>query len=89
MAHVDDLITTDSARALDFAGALARLEDNATGQLELWPVEDVLAPKRYVACPRRRTHLVLTECWMCWCDVTFGRAAVAEELAPPAAGELA
>lgn len=89
MAHVDEFITTDSTWKPRFAGVLAQLQDNATDQLALWPVEGFLAPKRYVACARRRLHSVLTECWMCWCDVTFGRATVAEVLAPPAAGQLA
>lgn len=82
MSDFDDLITTDSAWALRFRWALTQLDDNATGQLELWPVEYFLGENQYVACSRRRTHQALTECWMCWSDVTWGHANASEVLAP-------
>ncbi|TIC84382.1 hypothetical protein [Nocardioides sp. GY 10127] len=38
----------------------------------------------YVPCPRRGTHLRLTECWMCWCDVQQGLCDALDALSPVA-----
>lgn len=45
-------------------------------------VDDTPAePQPYVPCPRRGTHAVLTECWLCWNDVVHGYALESEVLA--------
>jgi hypothetical protein len=46
------------------------------------PVVDDMpaAPQPYVPCPRRGTHAVLTECWLCWNDVVQGYALEPEVL---------
>ena len=62
----DNLITSNAAWFQQFMFALEELTDNGTGQLAGWPVEDFIAHKRYVPCPRRGTHLKITECWVCW-----------------------
>lgn len=41
-------------------------------------------PKPFIPCPRRGTHLRLTECWLCWSDVGRGACTEAEALAPDA-----
>ncbi len=38
----------------------------------------------YIACPRRSTHIRLTDCWACWCDVYRGAAVETDVLAPEA-----
>lgn len=91
MASFDDLDLTDTAWMRRFAWLAAELDDNATGQLELLPVDDWLEDKRYVPCPRRGTHQRLVDCWMCWCDVAYGYATASEVIAAgddpaPAAG---
>lgn len=85
MSDHDDLILSNSAWLLEYEQSLDLLEDNAEGQLALWPVEDLLGTKRYIACPRRGAHERLTECWACWCDVTYGYATAAQVLS----GEVA
>ena len=50
-------------------------------QLRLLEVERHLGPVPYIACPRQGTHLALTECWMCWCDVQRGALTREEALA--------
>ena len=75
-----DLHLDDAAWAACLAAEAKLLPDDAPGQLELWPVDDLLGQKSYVACPRRGTHAQLTDCWMCWCDVAWGFAAAAEVL---------
>lgn len=70
----DNLVTTDAAWLLKFEESLDLPEDNSEGQLALWPLDDLIGPKRYVACPRRGTHLTLVECWCCWNDVVYGKA---------------
>lgn len=82
----DDLLTSDTEWWANFAAALEVLRDWSTGQLEFWPVDDFVAEKRYVSCPRRGTHQKLTECWACWCDWAYGYAAAVELLAPGADG---
>lgn len=42
------------------------------GQLVLFEVDDCLSAGHLVPCPLRGTHLRLTDCWACWCDVTRG-----------------
>ena len=86
MDDFDNLITSNAAWVQQFEFALEELDNNATGQLELWPVEDFIAPMRYVPCPHRGTHKKLIECWMCWCDVTRGAATASQVLAPGAPG---
>lgn len=50
------------------------------------------APKPYLPCPRRRTHLRLTDCWACWSDVRRGACLEVDVLSPQvwdtAIGEL-
>jgi len=61
-----------------FTASLRQLDDApARGtQLALIQRDDgtVKRGQKYVACPRRGTHLLLTECHMCWCDVAWGYA---------------
>jgi hypothetical protein len=78
----DDLLTTDAEWYRNFNAALKILEDFSTGQLVLWPVDDLLGTKTYVACPRRGTHLKITDCWACWCDWAWGKVTASEVLAP-------
>ena len=68
----DNLITSNAAWFQQFMFALEELTDNGTGQLAGWPVEDFIAHKRYVPCPRRGTHLKIPECWVCWYDWAWG-----------------
>jgi hypothetical protein len=70
----DDLLIDDITWWLNLAAGLRLLADNDASQVAFWPVDDFLAEKTYVACPRRRTHAVLGECWVCWCDVAWGHA---------------
>ena len=70
----------DALWAADFALEATLLDDNGEGQLALWPMGDLLGPKRYVSCPQRGTHFRLTDCWMCWCDVAYGDASAQEVL---------
>ncbi len=58
----------------DLAAGLRLLAEHDAQQTALWPVDDFITTKRYVTCPRRGTHLRLNECWMCWCDVAWGKA---------------
>ncbi len=44
----------------------------------------VAGPTPFVPCPRRGTHGLLTECWMCWSDVMRGAALEPEVLSPAA-----
>lgn len=48
------------------------------------PVAEIAAPEPYIPCPRRGTHLRLTECWACWCDVHRGACLEVDVLAPEA-----
>ena len=41
-------------------------------------------PTPFVPCPRRGTHVRLTECWMCWSDVMRGAALEPEVLSKSA-----
>lgn len=40
--------------------------------------------KPYLPCPQRGTHLRLTDCWACWCDVHRGACLEVDVLAPEA-----
>ena len=86
MPDFDNLLTDDQTWWQDFAASLKVLEDFSTGSLVLWPVDDLIGSKRYVACPRRGQHQKLVECWMCWCDVAYGHATASQVLADGAAG---
>jgi hypothetical protein len=70
----DDLLIDDVTWWLRLCAGLRLLADNDTRQPAFWPLDDFLTRKTYVACPRRGTHETLRECWMCWCDVTWGHA---------------
>ena len=48
------------------------------------PVAEIAAPTPYLPCPRRGTHLRLTDCWACWCDVHRGACLEVDVLAPEA-----
>ena len=48
--------------------------DPATG------LRRVAGPTPFIPCPRRGTHEVLTDCWMCWSDVMRGAALEPEVL---------
>jgi len=37
-------------------------------------------PTPFIPCPRRGTHELLTDCWMCWSDVMRGAALEPEVL---------
>lgn len=76
----DDLLTTDTEWWQNFSAALKILEDFSAGQLVLWPVDDLIGQKRYVACPRRGTHLEITECWLCYGDWVWGMASLTDLL---------
>jgi len=82
MSDFDDLLTADAAWWENFSAALKLLEDWSDGQLVLWPVDDILSRKRYIACPRRGMHGKITECWLCWCDWAWGYATASEVLVP-------
>lgn len=41
-------------------------------------------PTPFIPCPRRGTHELLTDCWMCWSDVVRGAALEPEVLTPAA-----
>lgn len=58
----DNLLTTDTEWCRNFAAALQILDDYTTGQLALLPVDDFIAHKRYMPCPRRGTYQKLTAC---------------------------
>lgn len=68
----DDLLFDEDTWSRGLAAGLQLLADNDAEQAALWPIDDFVSGKRYVACPRRGTHLTLVECWMCWCDVISG-----------------
>jgi hypothetical protein len=51
------------------------------GHAEPQPVAEIASPVPYVRCAYRGTHLRLTECWACWCDVYRGAALETEVLA--------
>ncbi len=82
MNNYDDLLTGDQDWLRSFAASLKVLEDWSTGQLALWPVDDLLGTKTYIACPRRGHHARAADCWMCWCDVAYGYATASQVLAP-------
>jgi len=44
----------------------------------------VAGPTPFIPCPRRGTHELLTDCWMCWSDVMRGAALEPEVLSPTA-----
>lgn len=87
MSDYDDLLTDDQDWLRSFSASLEILEDWSAGPLALWPVDDLLGDKQYVRCPRRGRHARVTDCWMCWCDVAWGRATAAEVLRSGRAGE--
>ena len=76
----ENVLTTDAAWWAGFQYRLGELASNAYGQQELWPVDDFVQPKTYVACPRRGTHLKITECWRCYGDWAWGCADLTELL---------
>jgi hypothetical protein len=78
----DDLLTTDAEWCRNFNAALKILEDFSIGQLAMWPIDDLLGTKAYLACPRRGTHFKVTDCHMCWCDWAWGKATASQVLAP-------
>lgn len=80
----ENVLTSDAGWWAGFQYRLGELASNAYGQQELWPVDDFVQPKAYVACPRRGTHLKITECWLCYGDWAWGRAELAELLGPGA-----
>lgn len=82
----DDLLIHDWMWSENFAAALRLLEDFSVGQLALWPVDDFVGARRFVACPQRGTHLKLRACWRCWSDLVWGCARLEDLLAP--GGEL-
>ena len=82
MSDFDDLLTDAWTWWPDLAAALKVLEDWSTGQLPLWPLDDVLQDKRYVPCPNRGTHLKITECWLCYGDWAWGKAELNDLLLP-------
>lgn len=86
MSDSDDLLTDDQDWLRSFSASLKVLEDWSAGQLALWPLDDLLATKTYVGCPRRGLHARVADCWMCWCDVAWGYATASQVLAP---GEVA
>jgi len=59
-----------------FSDSLRQLDDATKDgeQLAVIQRDDITVKpgQKYVACPRRGTHLLLTECHMCWCDVAWG-----------------
>jgi hypothetical protein len=80
-----DLLTSDLEWWSNFAAALRILEDFSTGQIAAWPIDDYLGKRTYVACPRRGTHLKIVDCWACWCDWAWGKAALVDLIAQPGA----
>jgi hypothetical protein len=70
----DDLLVDDATWWLNLAAGLRLLADNDARQRALWPLDDLLTQKTYVACSRRGSHGTLGECWACWCDVAWGHA---------------
>lgn len=56
------------------------------------PIAAIASPMPYTPCPNRGTHLRLTDCWACWCDVHRGACLEVDVLAAEAwdiaAGEL-
>jgi len=48
------------------------------------PVAEIAGPAPYVPCRYRGTHLRLTDCWMCWCDVHRGACLATDVLHPDA-----
>jgi hypothetical protein len=47
-------------------------------------VPEIAAPMPYIPCPNRGTHLRLTDCWACWCDVHRGACLEVDVLASEA-----
>lgn len=86
MSDYDDLLTTDAEWCRTFSASLKILQDWSTGQLALWPIDDLLGSRVYVACSRRGLHARLADCWMCWCDVAWGHATASQVLAPGEVG---
>ena len=70
----DDLLLDDGTWWRSLAAGLRLLAEHDAQQTAFWPVDDFVSTKRYVPCPRRGTHLTLVECWMCWCNVAWGKA---------------
>lgn len=89
MPEFDDLLTHDHIWWQGFAASLKVLEDCSTGQQVLWPVDDLIADKRYVACPRRGQHRTMVECWLCYGDWAWGHATASQVLAPGEVGGAA
>jgi hypothetical protein len=87
MSEYEALLTDDQDSLRRLWSSPKIVEDCGAGQLALWPVDDLLGDKRYVRCPRRGRHARLTDCWMCWCDVAWGRATAAQLLESGGAGE--
>ncbi len=77
----DDLLTHDAGWWRGFSFRLTELAANGLGQAGLWPVDDFVATQRYVPCPRRGTHLKITECWLCYGDWAWGHATASDVLA--------
>jgi len=48
------------------------------------PIAEIAAPVPYIPCPKRGTHLRLTDCWACWCDVRRGAGLEVDVLAADA-----
>lgn len=70
----ETLLLDDGSWWLRLVEGLRLLADNDPNRPTLWPVDDFIAEKKYLPCPRRGTHLTLGECWMCFCDVAWGHA---------------
>ena len=85
MFYADDfetLLIDDRMWWLRLVEGLRLLADNDPSRPTLWPVDDFIATKKFVSCPRRGTHLRLVECWMCWCDVAWAVISTEEALLP-------
>ena len=78
----DNLITTDVSWWSAFSFRLEELAANSVGQAALLPVDDLLAAKKFVACPRRGAHLKITDCWLCYGDWAWGHATASDVLMP-------
>lgn len=78
----DALLTSDVEWWRSFEFQLAELVDNDLGQAALWPVDDFVGQRRFMACSRRGTHAKITDCPLCFGDWAWGYAPLTELLAP-------